>query len=72
MMSDYEQSVLVFAMRYALPRRTGASYVVAEQILSNWDKLSHQTQNQIINEILLDAIEPEAWLPVTRNINMDN
>lgn len=54
-LSPAEQSVLVFAARYAHTRKTGAAMIVVDAILENWDKLTHLTQEQIRKEARNEA-----------------
>ena len=50
-MSVNEQSVLVFAMRYALGRKTAAAWIVATVIKKNWYEIDGDTRKQIKLEI---------------------
>jgi len=45
------QYTLVFAMRYALGRKSMAPSIVIEDVIYNWDKLSDYTKAQIKEEI---------------------
>ncbi len=60
------QLCLVFAARYAHTRRTGAALLVVNAIIDNWDRLSADTQKQIINEAVNEATcNLEDWKLIT-------
>jgi hypothetical protein len=41
---------LILAARYAHTRKTGASYVVVQTIIHNWDKLERSIQDRLKQE----------------------
>lgn len=45
------ENTLMWAFRYALGRKTGAVSDVVDTLKMNWSKLSHNTQEQIKQEI---------------------
>ena len=47
-----DEHTLFFAFRYALGRMSTAPSIVVRNILSNWQKLSEHTKQQIKDEIL--------------------
>ena len=50
-MSNYEQSCLVFAARYAHTRNIiSTAFIVINVILKNWDRLTILTQTQLKRE----------------------
>lgn len=49
------QTCLVFAARYAHDRNTSGAYLVTRALLSNWDKLSPNTQKQLHKEARNEA-----------------
>jgi hypothetical protein len=63
-MNQTDETILVFAMRYALGRRTGASYIVSTQIVNVWDAITRHTQEQIQREIINTAASPTEWASV--------
>ncbi|MEK6884828.1 MAG: hypothetical protein AABY22_34670 [Nanoarchaeota archaeon] len=56
MVSDFNENITFYAFRYALGRKTYASFEVANYIIYNWDKLSEKTQRLIKKEIQ-EAVE---------------
>ena len=60
-MTNNEQSVLVFAMRYAIGRKTGASFMVATVIEKKWGEINEVTRNQIKREILETEDRSSDW-----------
>jgi len=50
-MRDGEETILIFAARYAHSRKTGGSLIVCSEIESKWPWLSFATQDQIKREI---------------------
>lgn len=63
-MHDTDETILVFAMRYALGRQTAAAYKVATHIVNVWDALTRNTQEQIQREIINTATSPSEWVAV--------
>jgi len=51
-LSSDEVSVLIFAMRYALPRQTTAPGIVAGEIKKHWPKIPPNERDQIKREIV--------------------
>ena len=59
--TEYEQSCLVFAARYAHKRPTAAAFVVVSAIVDNWNNISRSTQIQIKKEIDDATENHEDW-----------
>jgi hypothetical protein len=60
-LAPMDENLLVYAMRYALGRQTGATAQVASAIILNWPRLSEQTKAQILKEVRNEARFPEEW-----------
>jgi ABC-type proline/glycine betaine transport system ATPase subunit len=50
-MKRVDETLLVFAMRYAIGRRTAAPSMVADKIIEVWPQLQEWTQKQMQREI---------------------
>jgi hypothetical protein len=61
LLSEGEQSCLVFAARYAHTRNTGAALMVVSTILYKWDRLTLETQVQLKREAKEATYNLEAW-----------
>ena len=67
-----EETILVFAFRYALGRKTGAPGLVAGQLIEKWPRIARWSQEQIHSEIESairrgdagDACDVETWKTV--------
>jgi len=46
-----EAAIYSFAMRYALPRDTGAAYLVVSETLKHWDRFEQWDKEQKFREI---------------------
>ena len=57
LMMPNEESIYIYAARYAHTRRTGAALQVVNEILNNWYRFSKQAQQQIVREAKHDATE---------------
>lgn len=60
-MISVEESILVFAARYAHHRSTGASLNVIHNIIAAWDDLSATTQSQILRERKEATFNQDDW-----------
>lgn len=60
-MISVEESILVFAARYAHHRSTGASLNVIHNIIAAWDDLSTTTQSQILRERKEATFNQDDW-----------
>lgn len=49
--TSQEASIYVFAMRYALPRDTGAAHFVTCEIAKNWDRFTEGDKWEMHSEI---------------------
>ena len=49
--TSQEASIYVFAMRYALPRDTGAAHFVTCEIAKNWDRFTQGDKWEMHSEI---------------------
>lgn len=62
------ETTLVFAFRYALNRRTGATTHMVKELERHWNRLADQTKQQIQREIAIaiegSECEIETWEPV--------
>jgi hypothetical protein len=65
-MTINEQSVLVFAMRYALGRKTAAAFVVATVIEKKWDQIDRFAKEQIKREIQETEDRTSDWEEVLK------
>jgi len=55
-MGKKEDTILIFAARYAHSRNTAAAFVVVGQILANWHMLSKSTKEQLKREAKNEAV----------------
>ena len=60
-MNNLDQSMWVFAARYAHHRGTGAAWAVVRSVGSNWDKFDEETKNQLIKESHEATHNQEDW-----------
>ena len=65
-MTSYEETMLIFAMRYALARRTAAALMVVMVIKKMWDQISIATRVQIKREILKTEDRASDWEEVLK------
>ena len=49
-MTQQEESMLVFAARYAHNRLTGAALMVVSEIIDKWPEISERTRKQLVRE----------------------
>jgi hypothetical protein len=59
-------TILIFAMRHALPRTSSAPYMVVREIKRQWQSLSYSDRELIESEIrntkLSEIGDPTSWL----------
>jgi hypothetical protein len=60
-MNNLDQSIWVFAARYAHHRPTGAAWAVVRSIKSNWELFDEDTKNQLIRESHEATYNKEDW-----------
>ena len=60
-MTTYEESMLVFAARYAHHRNTGASLMVVNEIISKWPDISESTRRQLVREAQEATYNHDDW-----------
>lgn len=60
-LSNIEQSMFVFAARYAHDRPTGASLQVVRAIEMNWSRLSEETKKQLKDESEYAMFNQDDW-----------
>ena len=49
-MTNHEESMLVFAARYAHSRNTSAAHMVVAEIIGKWPELRASTRRQLVRE----------------------
>ena len=60
-MNQIDQTVWIFAARYAHHRNTGAAWAVVNSVKSNWDLFDEATKNQLIKESHEATHNQEDW-----------
>jgi phosphoribosylformimino-5-aminoimidazole carboxamide ribonucleotide (ProFAR) isomerase len=71
-MKQTDETLIIFAMRYAIGRRTAAPSMVADKIIEVWPQLQEWTQKQMQREISVeidrgnggDRCDVETWKKV--------
>lgn len=61
-----DESVVVFAARYAHHRNTGASLLVCNHIKRNWDRYCQNTQQMLQRETEEAQFNPSDWERITK------
>jgi len=59
-MNSTEETILVFAFRYALGRRSTAPGIVANHLIKRWADLDYYTREQVKEEIRIAIIRGDA------------
>ncbi len=67
-MSDYAQTCLLFAARYAFNRKTGAAYVVIKVINREWDNLSKELKQQLKREASKATANKDEWKEIVDKV----
>ena len=60
-MTQHEESMLVFAARYAHSRNTCAAHMVVNEIISKWPDISESTRRQLARETQEAAYNHDDW-----------
>jgi hypothetical protein len=62
-MNPTEETILIFAFRYALGRRSTAPGIVANHLIKQWANLAPHSQDQVREEINTAIIRGDAGHP---------
>ena len=57
----FNESILVFATRYAHNRNTGAAFMMVSGIVSEWDNISDRTKEVLYRESFEARYNAEDW-----------
>lgn len=70
-MSNFD-NMIIFAARYAHNRPTGAALAVVNYAKENWDKLSDQTKNFLVEESeMMATCNLEDWRELKKLLDAD-